>query len=189
MEDTMPGFYKKANALPVSQHQREILEQIVRRYKSQQQHVTRAQIILMSGDGFGNMQIADELNVDRKTVYHWREHWLRQTDHLGQIEAEADEEVLSETILSTLSDAPRSGAPVTYSAETVCQIIAVSCEDVSKCGYPFSRWTPKALRLEVIKREIVKDISPRSVGRFLKGGRSKTASGALLGTAPRTGSG
>lgn len=83
----MPGCYKKASALPVSHHQREILEQIVRRYKSQQQHVKRAQIILMGGDGFGNQQIADELHIDRKTVYHWRQRWLGQIDYLGQVEA------------------------------------------------------------------------------------------------------
>ena len=179
----MPGCYKKASALPVSLSQREVLEQIVRRSKSQQQHVKRAQIILMGGDGFGNQQIADHLDVDRKTVYHWREHWLRQTDQLSQIEAKADDRTLSEAVLSTLCDAPRSGAPVTYSAETVCQIIAVSYEDPLKCGHPLSHWTSQALRLEVIDREIVEDISTRQVGRFLKGGRSKAFSSAVLGTA------
>jgi len=178
----MPGYYQKASALPVSQRQREILEQMVRRSKSQQQHVIRAQIILMGSDGFGNEQIADKLSITRRTVYHWRDRWLSQTDHLCQIEAEADDKALSEATLSTLSDAPRSGAPVTYTAEMVCQIIAVSCEDPLECGYPFSHWTPQALRLEVIKRDIVQDISPRSVGRFLKGGRSQAASSALLGT-------
>jgi len=168
----MPGYYRKASALPVSQCQREILEQIIRRSKSQQQHVTRAQIVLMGSDGFGNEQIADTLSITRRTVYHWRERWQSQTDHLCQIEVEADEKALSEATLSTLSDAPRPGVPVTYSAEMVCQIIAVSCEDPLECGYPISHWTPQALRLEVIKRDIVTDISPRSVGRFLKGGRS-----------------
>lgn len=183
----MPGCYKKADALPVSHHQREILEQIVRRYKSQQQHVKRAQIILMGGDGFGNQRIADELNIDRKTVYHWRQRWLGQIDYLSQIEAEpeAGEKALSEAILSTLSDAPRPGTPIQYSAETVCQIIAVSCEDVSECGYPLSHWTPQVLKEEVIKRKIVKDISVRHIGRFLKGGRSEAASSACLGTSPR----
>ena len=179
----MPGFYKKASPLPVSQSQREILEQIVRRSKSQQQHVTRAQIILMGRDGFGNEQIADKLSISRRTVYHWRECWLSQTDQLCQIEAEADDAALSRAILSTLSDAPRSGAPVTYTAEMVCQIIAVSCENPLECGYPISHWTPQALRLEVIDREIVEDISTRQLGRFLKGGGSKAASSALLGTA------
>ena len=186
----MPGYYKKARALPVSLRQREVLEQIVRRHKSQQQHVKRAQIILLGGDGFGNGQIADKLHIDRKTVYHWRKRWLSQIDQLGQIEAEAEaEDALSKAIVSFLSDAPRPGTPVTYSAETVCQIIAVSCEDPSKCGYPLSHWTPQALRLEVIHRQMVSDISVRQIGRFLKGGGSQAASNALLGTAHRRGGG
>jgi len=178
----MPGYYKKASRLPVSLRQREVLDQIVRRGKSQRQHVTRAQIILMGSAGFGNQQIAAKLDIDRKTVYNWRARWLSQTDHLSGIEAEGDDSVLSEAVLSTLSDAPRSGAPVTYTAETVCQIIAVSCEDPLACDYPISHWTPQALRLELIARTIVADISPRQVGRFLKGGRSKATSSALLGT-------
>lgn len=183
----MPGFCQKASALPVSRGQREILEQIVRRNKSQQHHVKRAQIILMGGDGFGNVQIAEALNVDRKMVYRWRKRWLRQIEHLDQVEAEtqADEKALSLAIFSTLSDAPRPGTPIQYSAETVCQIIAISCENVSECGYPLSHWTPQALKAEVIKRKVIKDISVRHIGRFLKGGRSEAASGALLGTSSR----
>lgn len=186
-EAVMPGYYQKASALPVSVRQREILDQLIRRSKSQQQHVKRAQIIVMGGDGFGNQQIADKLCVDRKRVYHWRKRWLSQSDHLSEIESECDDSALSKTILSTLSDAPRSGTPVTYSAESVCQMIAVSCEGPLKCGHPISHWTPQALRLEVIDREIVENISVRQIGRFLKGGGSKAASSALLGTA--TGSG
>lgn len=181
----MPGYYTKAAALPVSLRQREILESLVRRHTSQQQHVKRAQIILLGGEGWGNQQIADELHIDRKTVYHWRERWLGQIDPLGQIEAEAKaeaDEALSRAMVSFLSDAPRPGTPVTYSAETVCQIIAVSCEDPSNCGYPISHWTPQTLRIEVIRRQIVSDISIRQVGRFLKGGRSQAPSSALLGT-------
>ena len=170
----MPGFFKKALALPMSLRHREVLEQIVRRNTSQQQHVRRAQIILMGSDGFGNGEIAEQLSVDRKTVYHWREHWLGQVEHLSQIEVEtaADTKTLSKAILTMLSDAPRPGTPATYPAEIVCQNIAISCEDPLKCGHPISHWTPQALRLEVIKREMVEDISVRQIGRFLKGGGS-----------------
>jgi putative transposase len=183
----MPGCFKKASPLPISHRLREILEQIVRRNKSQQQHVKRAQIILLGSDGFGNVQIADKLSVDRKTVYHWRERWLSQTEQLLKIETEADDTALSKAMLSFLSDAPRPGTPATYTPEMVCQIIAISCEAPSNCGYPISHWTPQVLRLEVIKRGIVEDISVRSVGRFLKGSRSQAPSGALLGTVSRTG--
>ena len=187
----MSGYYQKANPLPVSPRQRDILEQIVRRSKSPQHHALRARIILLGSDGFGNAQVAETLSTSRRTVYHWRSRWLANQEHLLKVEAEteADEKALSEAILSTLSDAPRSGAPSQYSAETVCQIIAVSCEDVQRCGYPLSHWTPQALREEVIKRKIVKDISVRHIGRFLKGSGSQAASGALLGKTARRRSG
>ena len=183
----MPGFFKKASALPVSLRQRNLLEQMVRRPTSTQQHVLRARMMLLAGEGVGNQQIAHQLHVDRKTVYHWRTRWLRDQDRLLAVEAEEDDNALSTAILSTLSDAPRSGAPVTYSAETLCQLIAVACEDPETCGHPISHWTPTALRLELIEREIVADISPRQVGRFLKGGRSQAPSSALLGMPTREG--
>lgn len=183
----MPGYYQKASPLPVSLSQRNILGQIVRRSKSPQHHALRARIILLGSDGFGNKQVAEILSTSRRTVYHWRSRWLAAQEHLlkVEVETEADEKALSEVILSTLSDAPRSGTPTTYSAETVCQIIAVSCEDPSKCGYPINHWTPQVLRLEVIKRQIAENISVRHIGRFLKGGGSQAASSAILGKTAR----
>jgi putative transposase len=183
-ETGMPGYYQKASPLPVSPRQREVLEHIVRRRQSPQHHVLRARIILMGSDRFGNEEIAERLSTSRRTVYQWRERWLGEYQHLVEIEAEteADEKALGRAIQFTLSDAPRSGTPAKYSAETVCQMIAVSCEDPSQCGYPISHWTPQALRIEVIRRRIVVDISIRQIGRFLKGGGSQAPSRALLGT-------
>ena len=168
----MPGYYKRASALPISVIQRAVLEQIVQRHTSQQCHVKRASIILVSSEGMSITEVSAHLNVHRKTVSFWRKRWLRHQEHLTLIEVEADRQALSEAILSTLSDAPRSGTPVTYTAQVVSQVVALSCEDPKACGYPISHWTPQALREEVIARDIVKDISIRSVGRFLKGGRS-----------------
>ncbi len=168
----MPGYYKKASALPISVTQHVILEELVRRHTSQQHHVKRAGIILLSSEGRSMTEVTEQLNVHRGTVSTWRKRWLRHEEHLALIEAEADKGALSEAILSLLSDAPRPGTPVTYTAQMVSQIVALSCEDPKACGYPISHWTPQALREEVIARDIVKDISIRSVGRFLKGGRS-----------------
>ena len=117
-------------------------------------------------------EVTEQLRIHRGTVSTWRKRWLGHQEHLTLIEVEADRQALSEAILSTLSDAPRSGTPVTYTAQMVTKIVALSCEDPNACGYPISHWTPQALREEVIARDIVKDISIRSVGRFLKGGRS-----------------
>lgn len=173
--------FQKASPLPVTPGQRKVLEKIIRRSKSIQQHVTRSKIVLLAADGFGNQQVAETLNIDRKRVSNWRIRWLKAREVLSTVEDEDDEKQLYKTILDVLSDQPRSGAPVTYSAEVVCQIVAVSCENPQDCGHPISHWTPSALRLEVIKRGIVNEISVRQIGRFLKRGRSETAPGALLG--------
>ena len=168
----MPGYYKKASALPISVTQRAILEELVRRHTSQQHHVKRASIILHSSQGRSITEVTEQVSVHRGTVSTWRKRWLVHQEHLALIEAEEDKGALSDAILSLLSDAPRPGTPVTYSAQVVSQIVAISCEAPKACGYPISHWTPQALRLEVIARDIVKDISVRSVGRFLKRGRS-----------------
>jgi putative transposase len=70
-----------------------------------------------------------------------------------------------------LDDAPRPGGPATFSPEQIVQIVAVACEPPDKSGRPISHWTARELADEAKKRQIVKSISSRSVGRFLKTGR------------------
>jgi putative transposase len=56
----------------------------------------------------------------------------------------------------------------------------MACEDPAKFGLPFSHWTPELLQIEVIKLGIVKSISVRHIGRFLKRKRSTTEPGSIL---------
>jgi hypothetical protein len=58
--------------------------------------------------------------------------------------------------------------------------VALACEDPQATQQPFSHWTPTELAREAIQRGIVESISPRSVGRFLKGGGSEAPSEPLL---------
>ena len=44
----------------------------------------------------------------------------------------------------------------------------MACEDPSKYELPFSHWTPQILQIEVIKANIVDNISIRQIARFLK---------------------
>ena len=156
-----------APALALNLGERKVLEKIIRRSKSLQFHVTRARIIFLAAEGLGNQQISDQLSIAVFTVRTWRRRWLENARILCVIE---DEKSLYQKILEILSDQPRSGAPPTYSAEVICQIIAVSCEPPEDCGYSISHWTPSDLRLEVIKRGILQEISVRQIGRFLKRG-------------------
>jgi putative transposase len=80
-----------------------------------------------------------------------------------------DADTLSDKVVEVLEDRERSGAPSTFTAEQLCQIMAVACEKrPEECGRPVSHWTARELADEAKARGIVAGISPRHVGRFLK---------------------
>lgn len=174
-------------ALQVTKRQEAILQQIIRRSKSPQSQVMRAQIVL-AGRAYGrrNTEIARELKINSQTVSTWRGRWLETTDQLAEIEEGGDEQALEQAIIQTLSDEARSGAPPTFSAEQVCQIIAVACEAPTLSGRPIREWTPRELADEVTKREIVSRISTSQVWRFLKRGAVAAPSQPLLAEQQKT---
>jgi putative transposase len=164
--------------LVITEAQRAALWQITRRNQSPQALVTRARIILLAAEGARNQHIADELGLHGQTVSYWRGRWLEAAEALAH--AETDEKRLAEVLHEALSDRRRSGAPVTFTAEQVCQIVALSCERPEASDRPVTHWTPKELAQEAQRRRIVETISPRSVGRFLKRSRDQATSGEVL---------
>ena len=156
--------------ITLSPDERHELERLVRTHKTPQHLSTRAQIILGLDQGQRVTDIARQLRTTRRTVYLWRDHWLNRSDV---------------TVPERLQDTPRPGAPVTFSPEQWCQIVALACESPEDSNRPISHWTPRELADEAIKRGIVETISERHVGRFLKSGRSQTASQPILAQ-PRT---
>jgi putative transposase len=69
-----------------------------------------------------------------------------------------------------LADAPRPGAPPTFTPEPICAILALAYEPPEASGIPITHWSQSALAREAVKRGLVESISHGSVGRFLKGG-------------------
>jgi putative transposase len=158
----------KPLSLPLTSRQKKVLEQITRRATSPQGEVRRARIILMAAEGKNNQQIADRLSLATLTARTWRKRWVEASEQLQIIESNNDEAAFREAIHEVLRDDPRSGAPSTFTPEQICQIVAVGCERPADSGRPISHWTPTELAAEVVKRGLVPNISPRSVGRFLK---------------------
>ena len=70
---------------------------------------------------------ARELDVWPKTVRYWRKRWREAPD--GQ------------SVPERLCDAPRSGAPATYTPEQICAVIAMTCEKPSESQRPISHWS------------------------------------------------
>ena len=166
--------------IDLSESQRNILQRIVRRQTSPQRQVRRARILLEIAAGSNNDEVARRLQVNRYTVKAWRERWRKARERLTSLEEAGDQKALAECIEAVLDDRPRPGTPATFSSEQIVQIVALACEKPQECGRPVSHWTPVELAEEAVKREIVESISPRSVGRFLKGGGAATASLSVL---------
>ena len=159
----MPG--PKSPAVPLSEEERHALHTLIRAHKTPQHLSFRAQVVLLLAEGLTAPDVARRLETTRTTVRRWRRHWLKRPGW---------------AVHARLQDAPRPGAPTTFSAEQWCQIIALACEPPEASGRPISHWTPRELADEARKRGIVETISERHVGRFLKSGRAQTASKPLL---------
>lgn len=162
-------------AVVLSVRLRGVLEQLARRQTSAQRLVRRLQIVLAAAAGRNNEAIARQYGLDRSTVRIWRTRWLVSAPHLeAAITAGDDDRLLARLVSDALEDAPRAGAPPTFTAEQVVQIVALACEPPPASDRPVSHWTPRELADEAVKRAIVPAISPRSVGRFLGSGRAPT---------------
>src|ERR1700752_1250980 len=89
--------------------QREQLEQWTRRRSTAQALARRAAIILLSIEGFNDIEVARRLRTTRETVGHWRRRFLK----LG---------------VDGLLDEPRPGAPRKISDKDVERVITLTLE-------------------------------------------------------------
>lgn len=167
-----------AQSISVPPAQQAALQQIVRRHSSPQALVRRARIILAAASGEQNDVLARQIGCTRKTIRTWRARWAAAEAQLAI--AEGDPVHLIDQIETVLADAPRPGRPDTFTAEQLVHIVALACSLPADTGRPVEAWTPRELADEAVKQGIVSSISPRSIERFLKSGRSQTASESLL---------
>jgi len=170
----------RAAALQISPAQEELLRRLQRQQTADQRLVRRASLLLALAANPCIDAVARQLGLTRVTVRHWRDRWLVATPALQTAEQDQAPQQLRRLLEHLLDDAPRPGTPATFSPEQIVQIVAVACEPPEQSDRPISHWTSRELADEVKRRRIVADISPRSVGRFLKRGRVAAASEPLL---------
>jgi transposase len=142
------------------------LESLVCAHATAQQLARRARMILLADAGLGVSETAKRLGVWRKTVSCWRARWRDSP-------ADAD-------TAERLADAPRPGAPATFTPEQVCAIVALACQAPEASGLPLTHWSQSALARQAVKRGLVERVSQRQVGRILKRSRPSAASRPLL---------
>ena len=164
--------------ITLSPPQQAVLEALLRQHSTPQSLALRVRIVLAAATGRRNVPLAHDLGCTPKTVTKWRARWAAAQSQLAAVEGEAAD--LKRMIARVLADAPRPGAPDTFTAEQIVQIINLACTPPADAGRPVEAWTPRELADEAVKRQIVASISPTSVGRFLKTGRAAAASQPLL---------
>jgi putative transposase len=147
-----------------------ILRQIANCTSNPYRLVRRAKIILEAANGANNTIIADKFDLSRSQVRYWCQKWQDNYDLMIKAESkELDDKKIRSIITAILDDQPRAGRPNTYTTEQIVQILSIACEEPSESGRPISHWSRRELKAEAVKRGIVDNISPRTVGRFLKG--------------------
>jgi putative transposase len=168
--------------LPLSPTVRALLQQICQRQTASQRLVRRAQLLLALADHPSVAHVARQLRLTRTTVRLWRERWLQSLPTFPHAEPEGAATAAHQLawLEACLDDAPRPGAPATFTPEQIVQIVALACEPPEQSGRPISHWTARELADEAQKRQIVPHISTRSVGLFLKSGRFTTAPQSVL---------
>jgi putative transposase len=164
--------------IAVSPAQQAVLTALLRRSSCPQALALRARIILGATAGQRNESLARQLGCTPKTARKWRSRWAAAAAHLAA--AGDDRHALERVIAAALADAPRPGAPATFTAEQIIHIINLACRPPEQLGRPVTAWTPRELADEAVKQGIVATISPRSVERFLGRGRSPAPSQPLL---------
>lgn len=150
----------KPAELLLSKDERKDLEELVRRHSTPQQLAKRGRMILGAAEGKRNAEIARELGVSVDTVRTWRMRWIG-------LQAVSREEL---SVSERLTDIPRPGRPSEITAEQICQIVAMACEQPRE--RPISHWTGREIADEVKRRGILKEISARHAARLLKRGIS-----------------
>ena len=110
----------KAIAIVLSDEERDMLAQRVRRRKSSHGAARRARIVLLAADGLSNTAIAEKLGVSRRTVGLWRSRF-------------------AERRLEGLADEPRPGAPRKISDDKIVEVVTRTLETEPENATHWSR--------------------------------------------------
>jgi putative transposase len=164
-EASMPRL--SAEPIVMTPAHEQVLIRLVRAHTTPRKLAERAQLILLAAAGVGVRETARQLGVWPKTVRHWQRRW--------RTAAEAT------PVAQRLADAPRPGAPASFTPEQICAIVALACEQpAEESDLPLSHWSRSELARCAVERGIVEHISNSSVGRFFKRSRASAAPRAGL---------
>jgi len=161
----MPG---KAARVQLSERMYEILRELASSRTVGNAIALRANIVLMGFRRATNQQIAAHLGLCAETAGKWRRRWRDSWPALLRMEFVESRAKFTRSIMSCLSDAPRSGSPGKFIAEQVSGMIGIACQSPEARGRPVTTWTGNELADECQKQNLVESISSSHVNRILR---------------------
>jgi transposase len=173
--------------LTLTPTQSQLVTSLVRASTSSHSVVQRGSLILDYAQWGNVSQVASKHGIGRGTVRRWRDRWQSSQAERDRLEAEYQAGTMSQTnyrreIEMLLADAPRPGAPATFSEAQIQQILAMATRKPEDEGVPITHWSHETLAQAVTEKGIVKSISAAQIGRFLKEGHLAASSQSVLGT-------
>jgi putative transposase len=163
----MPG--PQPQTITLSSAQQTLLQSLIRQSTCPQALVLRARIILGAASGQRNETLAQRLGCSVPTIRKWRRRWSEAEAQLTAVDQRPRE--LQSLVASILADAPRAGAPSSFTAVQITRIadLATMASEPSPSELsPSEPPTLRALADEAVRQGIVPAISARSVGRFIR---------------------
>jgi hypothetical protein len=139
---------------------------ILRCYTTPACILTRLKTILLVNNTYNMSRVAKEVGVSCQFVIKWRDRaqqffstWPTQTTDIKEKQR---------LLYDAFSDAARSGSPMTYTEEQLCNLMALALKLPTECGREITHWTHMELADEANIQGIACGISKSTVGRFLK---------------------
>ena len=157
----------------------QILQKLEERGSTPQKLAFRCRIILTYRKRKHVTLVAQDLHCHYQTVYKWVRRWEKEIPRFLEHWHHSDFNP-EKAILALLQDAPRSGAPPTFTPLQITQIIALGCRSPGDFHRPITHWTMSELADEVVKQGIAETVSETTLRRFFKSGEIKTPQKPLL---------
>jgi transposase len=160
---------KPAAAIEMTDRIFNLLVEESRKRTIKRHHLERINILTRAshqGGGQANGQIVRDLSVSYNTVKSWRTRWTAFYPAILNAEKGPTGEGVTDSalmikVLSYLEDAPRSGAPKTFTLSQTEQIVALACQKPTEHGIEMTTWTHEMLAHVAMSKGIVERISSR----------------------------
>lgn len=141
---------KAAEALPLTEPQREVLETLSVSRTAAHREVQRAQVLLMAAEGVANTQIADRVGVTPMTVRAWRtrfaEQGLKQFARVAQ--GRGRKPTIAQEAIDEIVDLTQNSTPVGethWSTRSMAKRVGVSKDTVQRV------WSARGLKPHLVK--------------------------------------